>query len=232
MIVGGPLKKGFLTREDYNTYFLIGVHRPLRQVLENRIMQAHPYRRDEDQYTVSEVNDAAEWYFRRNKYESMMVRAAEWSDEADEDYSGDELENSSSDSGEFDSDYEEFRRKKKQHAKKKKLYKKKKAGTKKILEGKETQGFQGNEDEIASLIRKLNAMRLDDPEYAPIYYKVMVMDRSGTAEKCVKPPITERRELSRIGPPAGRVVPGNVENGPVNPATFPNNIPLGGLGRR
>jgi hypothetical protein len=72
-------------------------------------------------------------------------------------------------------------------------------------------------------------MNLNDPEYAPIYYKVMVMDRSGTAEKCVKPPSTDRgesvhmRPLSRTGAPK--------TEGLANPVAFPNNVPLGGGGQ-
>jgi hypothetical protein len=59
-IAGGPFTKGHLSREDYNAYFLIGIHRPLRQVIENRILQSNPFCGDVDQYTVKEINDAAE----------------------------------------------------------------------------------------------------------------------------------------------------------------------------
>jgi hypothetical protein len=201
IIAGGPLRKGHLSREDYNAYFLIGVHRPLRQALENRILQTNPYRGDVDQYTVKEVDEAAEWYFRRNKYESLMVRAADLDEERDEDYSGEDSESAPSGSEESDSDYEEFRCKRKLRAKKKKLERKKKTMLKKGS-NVEPQRFNGNEDEIATLIRKLNAMNLQDPEYAPIYYKVMVMDKSGTAAKCVKPPNVERGEASRSRPPS------------------------------
>jgi hypothetical protein len=224
VIAGGPLRKGHLMREDYNAYFLIGVNRSLRQILENRILQANPYRGEDEQYTVKEIDDAAEWYFRRNKYESLMVRAADLSEDQEED-SDEESDSASSGSAESDSDYEEFRRKKKLRAKKKKIEKKKKVEIKRS-NGRETQRFQGNEEEIATLIRKLNAMNLNDPEYAPIYYKVMVMDRSGTAEKCVKPPGIDRGEPSRQQPPSRT---GNFKNdGPSSPATFPNSIPIGG----
>ncbi|KAJ7100763.1 hypothetical protein B0H15DRAFT_944053 [Mycena belliarum] len=139
---------------------------------------------------MAELNTAAEWYFRRNKYESLMVKAAEFGEERDEDYSGEESGDEGSSSDGSASDYEEYRRKKKLRAKKKKQDHAKKINTKKENAEKPKMQYQGNEDEIASMIRKLNAMNLNDPEYAPIYYKVMVMDKSGTAEKCVKPPFT------------------------------------------
>jgi hypothetical protein len=66
-IAGGPLKRKHLSKEDYLAYFWIGIHPNLRQILENRILQTNPYRDDEAQYTMKELNTAAEWYFRRNK---------------------------------------------------------------------------------------------------------------------------------------------------------------------
>ncbi|KAJ7018497.1 hypothetical protein C8F04DRAFT_1327408 [Mycena alexandri] len=229
-IAGGPLTKGYLSREDYNAYFLIGIQRPLRQILENRILQANPYRNDEAQYTIREINEAAEWYFRRNRYESLMVRAADLGEELDDDFSGNESDSDVSGSDDDESDYDEFLRKKKQRAKKKKQERTKKVTTKKVATDRGTQKFQGNEEEIAGMIRKLNAMRLDDPEYAPIYYKVMVMDSSGTAEKCVKPPVVERGESARVQfsrPPPLRPSPEARAN---TPASYPNNIPLAAAG--
>ncbi|KAJ7016514.1 hypothetical protein C8F04DRAFT_1281195 [Mycena alexandri] len=227
-IAGGPLTKGYLSREDYNAYFLIGIQRPLRQILENRILQSNPNRNDEAQYTIREINEAAEWYFRRNRYESLMIRAADLGEELDDDYSGNESDNEASGSDDEESDYEEFMRKKKQRAKKKKLERTtKKLATKKMASDKSTQKFQGNEDEIAGMIRKLYAMRLDDPEYAPIFYKVMVMDQTGTAGKCVKPPVVDRGESTRLPlnrPPMPRQGP---DVRPPNPTSYPNNIPLG-----
>ncbi|KAJ7446782.1 hypothetical protein FB451DRAFT_1188621 [Mycena latifolia] len=89
----------------------------------------------------------------------------------------------------------------------------------------EKQKFQGNEDEVAGMIRKLNAMNINDPEYAPIYYKVMVLDQSGIAEKCVKPPFVEKSERPRSRTPAGGNTMSNERNS--MPATYLNNIPLG-----
>ncbi|KAJ7165279.1 hypothetical protein C8R46DRAFT_900529 [Mycena filopes] len=192
-IAGGPLQKGYLSCEDYNAYFLIGIHLPLRQLLENRVHQSNPYQDDMAQYTIRELNAAAEWYFRRNKYESLMVRAADLGEELNDDFSGDDSNSGESGSSLSDSDYESYKRKKQQRDKKRKLErttKMKKPGA----GDTRTQKFQGNEDEIAGMIRKLNVMCLDNPEYTPIYYKVMVMDQSGIAEKCVKPPRVERDE--------------------------------------
>ncbi|KAJ7734668.1 hypothetical protein B0H16DRAFT_1767202 [Mycena metata] len=203
-IAGGPLTRGHLSMEDYFAFFQI----------------------DEDQYTIKEWNRAAEWYFRRNKYETLMISAGELGEDLDEGDSGDESDDESFSSSGDESNYEEYRRKRKLRAKKKHQEKKNKTSNKKSLDEREKNKYQGNEEEIAGMIRKLNAMRLDDPEYAPIYYKVMVMDRSGTTEKCIKPPYVGRSagpRTSGYGPSANS---GSLDRGG-GPASFPNNIPLG-----
>ncbi|KAJ7087900.1 hypothetical protein C8R44DRAFT_650003 [Mycena epipterygia] len=222
-IAGGPLKRKHLSKEDYLAYFWIGIHPNLRQILENRILQTNPYRDDEAQYTMKELNTAAEWYFRRNKYESLMVKAAEFGEELEEDDSGEDSESDTSSSDDSESDYEEYRRKRKLREKKKKLERKKKLAAKRDVP-KERQKFQGNEEEVAGMIRKLNAMRLDDPEYAPIYYKVMMADKSGIVKECVKPPF-EKSEKPRTRYQNNPPPPGPDKNN--SPATYPNNIPLG-----
>ncbi|KAJ7111469.1 hypothetical protein C8R44DRAFT_633348, partial [Mycena epipterygia] len=184
-IAGGPLRRGHLSKEDYSAFFWFGINPPLRPILENWVLQTNHYRDDEAQYTLKELNAAAEWYFRRNKYESLMVNAADLGEDVGDDFSGDESDDDSASSDDSASDYEEFRRRKKQRERKRRQERHKKMSTKKEAGDKGKQRYQGNEDEVAGMIRKLNAMKLDDPDYAPIYYKVMTMDRSGTAEKCV-----------------------------------------------
>ncbi|KAJ7695511.1 hypothetical protein B0H16DRAFT_1750710 [Mycena metata] len=169
-IAGGPLTRGHLSMEDYFAFFQI----------------------DEDQYTIKEWNRAAEWYFRRNKYETLMISAGELGEDLDEGDSGDESDDESFSSSGDESNYEEYRRKRKLRAKKKHQEKKNKTSNKKSLDEREKNKYQGNEEEIAGMIRKLNAMRLDDPEYAPIYYKVMGGVRGHEQAGMDPPPIAVR----------------------------------------
>ncbi|KAK7000721.1 hypothetical protein R3P38DRAFT_2560447 [Favolaschia claudopus] len=151
-----------------------------------------------------------------------MVRAADLGEEQD-DWSGDDSE-SDTGSDDSESDYESYKRKRKNRREKKKKDSKKKKRTKKGTTEPETQKYAGNEDEIAKLISKLSKMNLEDPEYAPIYYKVMVMDQKGIAEKCVRPPVEKANPIKR--PPSrafNRPEPAKA----AVPATYPNNIPLG-----
>jgi hypothetical protein len=161
-IAGGPLSKGHLNHEDYNTYFLLGINPMLWQVLENHILQVNPHRDDDDQYTVAEINEAAEWHFRQNKYETLMVRAAVLGEERDEDFSGEDSEEDSSYAS-SESDFDAFWKKRRQHQKKKKDKRKEK--TVKMPGAWEIQKYAGNEDEIAKLISKLSKMNIEDSEY-------------------------------------------------------------------
>lgn len=233
-IAGGPYHRGHLSKDNYLGYFWLGIHSTLRQILENRILQQRS-QHDNSQYSMNEINGAAEWYFRRNKFESLIVNAAEYGIDIDDEYSGDDSDNESSSSEESESDYEEFKRKKKLRERKKKHERKQKQAAKESGSRNQMK-FGGNEDEIASMIKKLNSMKIDDPDYAPVYYRVMVLDKTGTASKCVKAPkINDDEEL----PPrtysrpqqktfAGPVPINNTENSsPKTPATYPNNIPIG-----
>ncbi|KAJ7155936.1 hypothetical protein C8R43DRAFT_949480 [Mycena crocata] len=100
--------------------------------------------------------------------------------------------------------------------------------------------FGGTEEEVAEMIRKLSAMCIDDPEYAPVYYKVMVMDTTGTAVQCVRPPnagaerVTPRPNYARpgaapIAPSDQTVTPPVISERTTarTPITYPNTIPLG-----
>jgi hypothetical protein len=156
-----------------------------------------------------------------------MVRAVALGEERDEDYSGEDSDSSSDDPDE--SDYEAYRKKKRQNRKKKRTDKKKRA--RKIAADRDAQCYQGNEDEISKLIGKLSKMNLEDPEYAPTYYKVMIMDKSGIVEKCVKLPQLSRGDPSYVAQsrPASRISAPKIELplAAAPPVTYPNNIPLG-----
>ena len=80
------------------------------------------------------------------------------------------------------------------------------------------------------MIQQLNTMSLQDPKYGLLYYKVMKLDTTGLAQKCVyreplhlvQPQVhTAKASLPRIT--QGRSQPA-VQN---SHASYPNNLPLG-----
>jgi hypothetical protein len=64
-MAGMLLQQGHITKLNYDVYFLLGIESDLRRTLEHRITQMNPGRNNQRQYTVKEINEAAEWFFRR-----------------------------------------------------------------------------------------------------------------------------------------------------------------------
>ncbi|KAJ7052472.1 hypothetical protein C8F01DRAFT_1261626 [Mycena amicta] len=158
-----------------------------------------------------------------------------------DDYDGDDDSDSDSDATDSDSEYERRRSKKKKRRGSSVTRKGKEGGRgKTTVSAKGKAKFVGNEDEIAGMIKQLNSMKLEDPDYAPTYYKVLALDQTGNAAQCVKSPAQARAMIQQPGiarrpsyttnPPPVRVseTPGGAVPRP-SVATYPNNIPLGEL---
>ncbi|KAK6984202.1 hypothetical protein R3P38DRAFT_3232170 [Favolaschia claudopus] len=183
---------------------------------------------------MEEVSDAAEWYFRRNRPEAMIINAADYDLEFDAGYyevsSGGESEETD------DEDFESYRKHKREKAKtKKEREKRRKEMAERGTSKDDTESIskpKGSTEEISGLIRQLNKMTLDDPEYTPVYYTLLAKDTTGQAAKWVKPPEvlnnwarTPRVPRSSPLPPRNSVNMANNNNN--SAATYPNNIPLG-----
>ncbi|KAJ7160476.1 hypothetical protein C8R46DRAFT_905992, partial [Mycena filopes] len=69
-MAGTLLQQGHITKVNCDVYFWMGIHQDLRRVLEYRILQHNPKRDSKHQYTMKEINEAGEWYFRRNRAET------------------------------------------------------------------------------------------------------------------------------------------------------------------
>ncbi|KAJ6482260.1 hypothetical protein C8R47DRAFT_1217910 [Mycena vitilis] len=209
-MAGILLQQGHITQVNYDVYFWLGIQLDLRRTLEQRINQLNPTRSFNRQYSVREINVAAEWYFRRNRAEAMVVNAADYGVDLDSDTTDVESEEESEDSN--DSDYETYRRKHRAKARAKKAKAKKKskkttstaAGTSK---GKTLQ-TTGTAEEVLSL------------------------DTTGIAAKCVQPPRIAPAwfDSGPKGPPRNKEFKGSApeSTGVAGAApTYPNNIPLG-----
>ncbi|KAJ7247698.1 hypothetical protein C8J57DRAFT_1522687 [Mycena rebaudengoi] len=120
-----------------------------------------------------------------------MLNTDEFGITLEEEDSADDTSEHESSSSDDESDYEEFRRRRKQREKKKKQDKKRRLAINTEEGTKEKQKFGGTEEEVASMIRKLNTMKLDDPDYAPVFYKVMVMDQTENRQARIEEVYTE-----------------------------------------
>ncbi|KAJ7615069.1 hypothetical protein DFH06DRAFT_1343921 [Mycena polygramma] len=232
-MAGILLQQGHITQVNYDVYFWLGIEQDLRRTLEQRINQLNPARNVHRQYSVREINIAAEWFFRRNRAEAMVVNTADYGVDLDSGTSDAETEDES-DLDSDDSDYENYRRKHraKARAKKEKEKKKKKKTANAQATGKSRIiPTSGTVEEVTSLIRQLNKMTITDPEYAPVYYRVLTLDTTGVAVKCVQPPRISQpwqERPSQKGNQANASTTGTTgsSSGAPGPTTYPNNIPL------
>ncbi|KAJ6506226.1 hypothetical protein C8R47DRAFT_1209423 [Mycena vitilis] len=214
-MAGILLQQGHITQVNYDVYFWLGIEQDLRRTLEQRINQLNPSRNVHRQYSVREINIAAEWFFRRNRAEAMVVNAADYGVDLDSGTSDAETEDES-DIDSDDSDYENYRRKHRAKAP---------SGKSRIV------STSGTAEEVTSLIRQLNKMTITDPEYAPVYYRVLTLDTTGVAAKCVQPPRLPQpwqERPSQKGNQAPTPTTGATggSSGAPGPTTYPNNIPV------
>ncbi|KAJ6513489.1 hypothetical protein C8R45DRAFT_1088510 [Mycena sanguinolenta] len=185
---------------------------------------------------MHEINAAAEWYFRRNCAETMVVNAADY--DIDDDGGFNEASSGEEDSDETeDSDYESYRRQRREKKEKKRSKKEKekeKTITRKTPSSSSNSSENtikptGNAGEVADLIRHLNKMTLDDTEYAPTYYSILALDTTGHVVNCINPPKLQGNWKNNNNRPPQPATPGNPPRTTFNassPATYPNNIPL------
>jgi len=217
---GALLSRGEISEKDFRTYFWLGLPESIRLIFEPKI-QAQLEKYDASiPYTIEDICSVAENYFKHNKFTEMVFNPLKYQPDDDSDSDSDE---SSSDS-DSDSDYDSRRRRKLR--KKKKAKKSKKSINR---EEKVTQKFQGPDQEIEGMIQQLNTMSLQDPKYGQLYYKVMKLDTTGLAQKCVyrEPLHFIQPQVNSVKANSSRVTPNRLPPMKQNsPATFPNNIPL------
>ncbi|KAJ7746658.1 hypothetical protein B0H16DRAFT_1889061 [Mycena metata] len=236
-MAGTLLQQGHITKVNSDVYFWMGIHRDLRRILEYRILQYNTGRDSRKQYTMAEINEAGEWYFRRNRAETMVLNAADYDIEDDGGYNEPTTDEEDSEASSDEDDFATYLRKRKEKNKaKKEKAKRKTTAPSKMPEYVEerTKKSVGSTEEVTGLIRQLNKMSLDDPEYSPVYYAILAKDQTGNAAKCIKPPYIASVGGNMGGmtqqPPSGRREPAFMPANNVpqqSPATYPNNVPLG-----
>lgn len=218
-IAGQLLHKGIINRRDYDSKIWDGFPKQLRRKLATEMKMQHPGHNMETPYAMDDICKVAESHFQRNKFLDMTFSDIE----VGEDYYSDSEDDSSgseSDSEEDSEDEARRKRKKKELLKKRKVKKPEKTGT---AERENVQRYQGTPAEVESMIHQLNNMSIQDRNYGHLYYKVMQLDTTGLAEKCVyrePPKVAEAQQFSITAPAPAPFTPL-----PGPPTTFPNNIP-------
>jgi len=197
------VRKNIMNTAEVEYLFWMGIPPELAALFEQKLQYLLPNHDIGKPYPVATICAIAEKHFKRDKFTEMMLSTpyldSDNSSDSD-DTSGSESDSESSSSS-SDSDYGS-RKKHKSHKKKKKRKKQLKEKADKASKAKDTltQRFQGPEDEIEGMIKQLNTMSLQDPNYGHLYFKVLKMDNTGVALKCIREPLRQQANASNFTP--------------------------------
>lgn len=188
--IGGFLvQKGLIKTQEYYGYYWFGIPPNLRYILEAKLQAQNPLHDISEPWPISQVSTTAELYFKRGKFSDMLINPERFGVVTRESESEDNSESDSEGSGsESDRDYRRRRSSRKRNHLRKQIRAGKKSKHPKEEKGipsTSTQKYEAPPAEVEKVIRQLNAMDINDPDYGPTYYKVMAMDTTGIATKCV-----------------------------------------------
>ena len=195
IISGFLTKKQLITTRDVDGYFWHGIPSELRTLFEFKLQATNPKHDAAVPWPMEKVTAIAESHFKRDKFSKMFFHSTKLANHESSDESDG---GSSSDSESSDSDYDSDTLKTLKRRIKKMSHKKKKSKKKSSKEEKldfpphptpappdRTSRFNGTTDEVENMIQRLNSMSLNDPSYGHLYYKVLQMDASGIAARCI-----------------------------------------------
>jgi len=234
-IAGQLQQKGIINDREYRTRIWLGFPKQLRVVLETLLRTQVPNHDLSIPYSIPQLSKAIETHFQRDKFTDMLFPSLGYDigyDSDSEIASSGTDSDSDSDSESSDSEGGHRRRRKHRHSKKRKSKNSSKDKEKApIVERERINRYNGTPAEIESMIHQLNTMSLQDPTYGQLYFKVMCLDATGLAAKCVyrepirvttNPQYTMNITEARPPPPPRAVNPYLRP-----PNSYPNNVPLG-----
>jgi hypothetical protein len=219
--IGGWLKaQTKISNTEHMVYFWEGIPKTMKKKIEERLLSKNPTRNMTNPFTVDDITTAAEAILQRNHFDNIFGDSDE-EEVSDEDLTSDDSDSESSDDS--DAEYKKRRAKK---AKKAKLRIKRKAAEKKKKQKREdsedddtekkaparrTAAKKTQEDpEVETLIRQLNGMSLEDPNYNYLYWKAVKIDKDidrvvrqpylGSAIRAQYPPPFQNQYKAPIAP--------------------------------
>jgi hypothetical protein len=169
-IAGWLQLRNKISDDDYSVYLWQGIHRKLRQKIEDRLLVGDVTRDMSTPFESDKIILAAEKLLQRDRFDTDRA----WSDSEDDsdDDSSSSSDSSSSDSSESEDD--SYRRKKKSR---KSTHSSKKKQTKKKSKRVESDGEQTSRDSkkvsIDDLVHRMSRLSLDDPKYALLYLQAL-----------------------------------------------------------
>ena len=229
-IAGSLLSEGKLSETEYATYFWQGIARTLRIRVENRILAKDPIRDLSDPFTVEEVDTAAAAILQRDRFDCAFE---DTDSEGDSSY-GESSSESDDESSESESEDEKEKRKRRAKKKKSRTRMHKKETRRPFPDSDDESPFRKKRtiseprQEVEGLIKQMNLLARDEPDYGIAYYRALKLDPDIT--KIVAEPSLRRGEQRYLVRSAATyqqtsapqsLVPQNSQPAPYHPAPPP-----------
>ncbi|EED80363.1 predicted protein [Postia placenta Mad-698-R] len=204
-----------ITTDEEALYFWKGIPRLFRQLLEPRLLTAQPNHDLSKPFVMSDVNSKAEALLQRNRFDADRLPLDESS----------ALESDSDSNDSSDSESEHDKKKRKQKAAKHKVRTKKRLVVKsedsdneedikkaQATRKKATKEMKKKANEVDNLVRQLNRMSLEDPDYGVTYLRACRLDPL-VASVVRKPLIESTPPMTRPSAPMTSALRGNAQTG-------------------
>ncbi|EED81348.1 predicted protein [Postia placenta Mad-698-R] len=210
-----------ITTDEEALYFWKGIPRLFRQLLEPRLLTAQPNHDLSKPFVMSDVNSKAEALLQRNRFDTDRLPSDD--EDSDDESSASESDSDSNDSS--DSESEHDKKKRKQKAAKHKVRTKKRLVVKsedsdneedikkaQATRKKATKEMKKKANEVDDLVRQLNRMSLEDPDYGVTYLRACRLDPL-VASVVRKPLIESTPPMTRPSAPMTSALRGNAQTG-------------------
>jgi hypothetical protein len=223
-IAGSLLRDDKISDKEYATYFWQGIPRALRVRLESRILSRDPVRDLSEPFEVDEIDTAASAVLQRDRFD----RALDDSDSEDGDSSDDESSSGSEDES-SDSESEDEREKRRRRARKKRSSKSRSRRSSSEKEDRIGESrrrvVKGPHKEVESLIKQMNLLTQDDPQYGIAYYRALKLDPD-VARIVAEPALRRPCDQQQFSAARVTTYPQPRYSQPVNPSYYAPRAPL------
>ena len=175
-IGGWLLQRNKITKPEYCKYYWLGIPPSARKKLEERMLLVEPALSRATPYSVEKVDAAAAHIYDTSRFYDEDSDFDDSDSEKEEDSSTESLEDDGDDGSsdlDSDSDEEEIKKLRRVTHKQPKKSKKTKKSRKDTSHPQSSTPSQKDTDEVADLIDKLGRLKLNDPAYPALYFRII-----------------------------------------------------------
>jgi len=224
--IAGKLKnQQIISLEQFHQYLWTGIEAKLRiNSVEPEMKRTYPNHDVTQFYSKDEVETVIERMFAWNKADINIIDAPAFGIQvpshsrhfySDDDSDESDIDKEESDSGHYGRKeprhqrriWQKKKREMRRENKYRKISEKKNKNNKKahqaMVAKQDYEEFRGSPEEVEQLLKDMSRMKITDPEYTAKYFKVMLLDTSGTARNFVPKPQMVEVEKKQQGESSG-----------------------------